>query len=147
MDPSDPVSVLDKAALLLSAGDYRATIKALQILEKHLILPNNISMAKEFGQGLANFKNLHYRAAKTCFIALFEEAVKHNSTGDQALASIYLGEIEMSWAKYKDAVKHFTIAVTNYSADNVAEKFQQNNFNKICSTNEKRILSSIIISD
>ena len=123
MDPSDPVSVLDKAALLLSAGDYRATIKALQILEKHLILPNNISMAKEFGQGLANFKNLHYRAAKTCFIALFEEAVKHNSTGDQALASIYLGEIEMAWAKYKDAVKHFIIAVANYCTDNVALKF------------------------
>ena len=123
MDPSDPVSVLDKAALLLSAGDYRATIKALQILDKHLILPNNISMAKEFGQGLANFKNLHYRAAKTCFTALFEEAVKHNSTGDQALASIYLGEIEMAWAKYKDAVKHFIIAVANYCTDNVALKF------------------------
>ena len=123
MDPSDPVSVLDKAALLLSAGDYRATIKALQILDKHLILPNNISMAKEFGQGLANFKNLHYRAAKTCFTALFEEAVKYNSTGDQALASIYLGEIEMAWAKYKDAVKHFVIAVANYCTDNVALKF------------------------
>ena len=30
----------------------------------------------------------------------------------------------MSWAKYKDAEKHFTLAVTNYSPDNVAEKFQ-----------------------
>ena len=31
----------------------------------------------------------------------------------------------MSLAKYKDVEKHFTLAVTNYSPDNVAEKFQQ----------------------
>ena len=31
----------------------------------------------------------------------------------------------MSWAKYKDAEKHFTLAITNYSPDNVAEKYQQ----------------------
>ena len=125
IDLSDPVSIISRAALFLSAGDYGATIKVLEILDKHLLLPDEVDMAKEFGQGLANFKNLHYRAAKPCFTALFEKASNHHSTGDQALASIYLGEIEMSWAKYKDAVKHFTIAVTNYSTDNVAEKFQQ----------------------
>ena len=122
---SDPISIIDKAALFLNAGDYGATIKVLEILDKHLLLPNDIDIAKEFGQGLANYKNLHYRAAKLCFTALFEKATNHHSTGDQALASIYLGEIEMSWAKYKDAMKHFTIAVTNYSTDNVVEKFQQ----------------------
>ena len=51
--------------------------------------------------------------------------MNYHSSGNQALASIYLGEIEMSWAKYKDAEKHFTLAVTYYSPDNVAEKFQQ----------------------
>ena len=125
MDPADPVSVLERAALLLNAGDYRATIKVLEILDKHLLLPNDIDRAKEFGQGLANYKNLHYRAARPCFTALFEKATNHHSTGDQALASIYLGEIEMSWAKYKDAVKYFTIAVTHYGTYNVAEKFRQ----------------------
>ena len=90
-----------------------------------MVLPEDIDMAKEFGQGLANYKNLHYRAAKPCFNALFEKSVNYHSSGDQALASIYLGEIEMSWAKYKDAEKHFTLAVTYYSPDNVAEKFQQ----------------------
>ena len=79
-------------------------------------------MAKEFGQGLANYKNLHYRAAKPCFNALFEKSVNYHSSGNKALASIYL---EMLWAKYKDAEKHFTLAVTYYSPDNVAEKFQQ----------------------
>ena len=73
---------------------------------------------------MANYKNLHYRAAKPCFNALFEKSVNYHSSGNQALASIYLGEIEMSWAKYKDAEKHFTLAVTYYSPDNVAEKFQ-----------------------
>ena len=125
LDCSNPISIIKKAALLLTAGDYGATIKVLEILDKHLLLLDEVDMAKEFGQGLANFKNLHYRAAKPCFTELFEKATNHHSTGDQALASIYLGEIEMSWAKYKDAVKHFTIAVTNYSTDNVAEKFQQ----------------------
>ena len=82
-------------------------------------------MAKEFGQGIANYKNLHYRAAKLCFNALFEKSRNYHSSGNQALASIYLGEIEMSWAKYKDAEKHFTLAVTYYSPDNIAVKFQQ----------------------
>ena len=116
---SDPVSIISRAALFLTAGDYGATIEALEILSKYSLLSDEVNMAKEFGQGLA------YRAAKPCFTALFEKATNHHSTGDQALASIYLGDIEMSWAKYKNAMKHFTIAVTNYSTDNVAEKFQQ----------------------
>ena len=125
MDFSDPVIIIDRAALFLTAGDYGATIKVLEILDKHLVLPEDIDMAKEFGQGLANYKNLHYKAAKSCFTALFEKSNNYRSLGNQALASIYLGEIEMSWAKYKDAEKHFTLAVTNYSPDNVAEKYQQ----------------------
>ena len=121
----DPVSIISTAAVFLHAGDYGTVIKILEILDKHLVLPEDIDMAKEFGQGLANYKNLRYRAAKPFFNALFETSVKYDSLGNQALASIYLGEIEMSWAKYKDAEKHFTLAVTVYSPDNVAEKFQQ----------------------
>ena len=124
MDFSDPVSIISRTAEFLTAGDYGTMIKLLEILDKHLVLPEDIDMAKEFGQGLANYKNLHYRAAKPCFNALFEKSMNYRSSGDQALASIYLGEIEMSWAKYKDAEKHFTLAVTYYSTDNVAEKFQ-----------------------
>ena len=124
MDFSDPVIIISRAAVSLTAGDYGTTIKLLEILDKHLMLPEDIDMAKEFGQGLANYKNLHYREAKPCFNALFEKSVNYHSSGNQALASIYLGEIEMSWAKYKDAEKHFTLAVTYYSANNVAEKFQ-----------------------
>ena len=125
MDSSDPVSIISRAALFLTAGDHGLMLKVLEILDKHMVLPEDIDMAKEFEQGLANYKNLHYRAAKPCFNALFEKSVNYHSSGNQALASIYLGEIEMSWAKYKDAEKHFTLAVTYYSPDNVAEKFQQ----------------------
>ena len=71
------------------------------------------------------YKNLHYRTVKPCFTALYENAVSYHSPGNQVLASICLGEIEMSWSKYKDAENHFSLAVTNYSPDNVAEKFQQ----------------------
>ena len=124
MDFSDPVSIINKAAVFLTAGDYGMMLKVLKVLDKHLVLPEDTDMAKEFGQGLANYKNLHYRAAKPCFNALFEKSVNYHSSGNQALASIYLGEIEMSWAKYNDAEKHFTLAVTYYSPDNVAEKFQ-----------------------
>ena len=125
MDFSDPVIMIDRAALFLTAGDYGATIIVLEILDKHFVLPEDIDMAKEFGQGLANYKNFHYKAAKSCFTALFEKSNNYRSPGNQALASIYLGEIEMSWAKYKDAEKHFTLAVTNYNPDNVAKKYQQ----------------------
>ena len=122
---SDPISIISRAALFLTAGDNGMMLKVLEILDKHLVLPEDIVMAKEFGQGLANYKNLHYGAAKPCFNAIFEKSVNYHSSGNQALASVYLGEIEMSWAKYKDAEKHFTLAVTYYSPDNVAEKFQQ----------------------
>ena len=125
IDLTDPVSIINAAAVLLTAGDYGTTVKVLEILDKHLVLPEDVDITKEFGQGLANYKNLHYRAAKSCFNALFEKSVNYHSSGNQALASIYLGEIEMSWAKYKDAEKHFTLAVTYYSPDNVAEKFYQ----------------------
>ena len=124
IDFSDPVSIISRAAEFLTAGDYGVMLKVLEILDKHWVLPEDFDMAKEFGQGLANYKNLHYRAAKPCFNALFEKSVNYHSSGNQALASIYLGEMEMSWAKYKDAEKHFTLAVTYYSPDNVAEKFQ-----------------------
>ena len=125
IDLTDPVSIINAAAVFLTAGDYGTTIRLLEILDKHLMVPEDIDMAKEFGLGLANYKNLHYRAAKPCFNALFEKSVNYHSSGNQALASIYLGEIEMSWAKYNNAEKHFTLAVTYYSPDNVAEKFQQ----------------------
>ena len=93
MDFSDLVSIISRAAEFLTAGDYGAMIKLLEILDKHLMLPQDIDMAKEFGQGLANYKNLHYRAAKPCFN---EKSVNYHSSGNQALASVYLGEIEMS---------------------------------------------------
>ena len=124
IDFSDPISIISRAALFLTAGDYGTAIRVLERLDKHLVLPKDIDMAKQFGQGLANYKNLHYKAAKPCFNALLEKSGKYHSSGNQALASIYLGEIEMSWAEYKDAEKHFTLAVTYYSTDNVAEKFQ-----------------------
>ena len=108
MDFYDPISVIITAAVFLHAGDYGTMIKVLEILDKHLVLPEDVDMAKEFGQGLANYKNLRYKAAKPCFTALFKKSVNYCSLGNQALASIYLGEIEMSWAKYNDAAKHFT---------------------------------------
>ena len=125
MDFSDPVGIISRAAVFLTAGDYGTMIRLLEMLDKHLVLPEDIDLAKEFGQGLAHYKNLHYRSAKPCFNALFEKSINYGSPGNQALASFYLGEIEMSWAKYKDAEKHFTLAVKYYSSDNVAEKFQQ----------------------
>ena len=79
-------SIISRAAEFLTAGDYGAMIKLLEILDKHLMLPEDIDMAKEFGQGLANYKNLHYRAAKPCFNALFEKSVNYHSSGNQALA-------------------------------------------------------------
>ena len=124
MNFSDPVNIVNKAAGFLHAEDYGGMISFLEIY-KRSVLPEDIDMAREFGLGLAHYKHLHYRSAKFHFNALFEKSKNYGSPGNQALASIYLGEIEMSWGKYKDAEKHFTLAVTYYSSDNVAEKFQQ----------------------
>ena len=55
---SDPVSIISRAAEFLTAEDYGAMIKLLGILDKHLMLPEDIDITKEFQQGLANYKNL-----------------------------------------------------------------------------------------
>ena len=92
-DLSDSVSIVNRTALFHTTGNYGAAIEVLEILDKHSLLPDEVDMAKEFGQ----VKNLHYRAARPCFTALFKKAINYHSTGDQALAAIYLSEIEMSW--------------------------------------------------
>ena len=47
----------------------------LEILDKYLVLPEHVDVEREFGQSLANYKNLHYKAAKLCFNALLEKSV------------------------------------------------------------------------
>ena len=156
MNFSDPANIISAAVVFLLAEDYGAILKVLEILDKHLVLPEDIDLAKEFGQGLAHYKSLHYRAAKPCFNALFEKSINYRSSSNQALASIYLGDIEMSWAKYKDAEKHFTLAVTYYSSDNVtyyssdnvAEKFQETILTKSAlSAGEEGAMSLVVITD
>ena len=54
----------------------------------------------------------------------------------------------MSWAKYKDAEKHFTLTVTYYSPDNqCSREVSTNNFNKTSSADEEGTMLSIIITD
>ena len=125
LDFYDPTSIISIAAVYLQAGDYGTVTKVLEILDKHLVLSEDIDMAREFGQGLTYYKSQRYRTAKPFFDALCKKSEHYNCLSNQALASIYLGEIEMLWAKYENAVKQFTLAVTNYSPDNVAVKFQQ----------------------
>ena len=54
-------------------------LKVLEIVDEHLILPEDIDMVKEFEQGLAHYKSLHYRAAKPCFNALFEKSTNYGT--------------------------------------------------------------------
>ena len=55
---SDPVSIISRAAKFLHNGDYGRMIKVLEILDKHLALPQDIKMAKAFGQGLAYYTRI-----------------------------------------------------------------------------------------
>ena len=124
LDFSDPQSIVSRAAQFLHAGDYGMMMKILEVLDKHLVLSEEIEMAREFGQGLSNYKKYQYRIAKTFFESLLEISIKHQSPGNHALASIYLGEVELYWGKHEEAVKHFTIAADEYHTDTVAELFQ-----------------------
>ena len=51
--------------MFLHAEDYGVTLKVLEILDKHLVLPQDIDLAKEFGQGLANYLHEHQRLCNT----------------------------------------------------------------------------------
>ena len=124
LDFSDPQSIISRASQFLHAGDYGMMMKILEVLDKHLVLSEEIEMAREFGQGLANYKKYQYRIAKTFFESLLEISIKHQSPGNHALASIYLGEVELYWGKHEEAVKHFTTAANEYHTDTVAELFQ-----------------------
>ena len=122
LDFSDPQSIVSRASQFLHAGDYGMMMKILEVLDKHLVLSEEIEMAREFG--LANYKKYQYRIAKTFFESLLEISIKHQSPGNHALASIYLGEVELYWGKHEEAVKHFTTAADEYHTDTVAELFQ-----------------------
>ena len=122
LDFSDPQSIVSRAAQFLHAGDCGMMMKILEVLDKHLVLSEEIEMAREFG--LANYKKYQYRIAKTFFESLLEISIKHQSPGNHALASIYLGEVELYWGEHEEAVKHFTIAADDYHTDTVAELFQ-----------------------
>ena len=124
LDFSDPQNIVSRAAQFLHAGDYGTMMKILEVLDKHLVLSKEIEMAREFGQGLANFKRYHYRVAKTFFESLLDISFKHQSPGNHALTSIYLGEVELYWEKHEEAVKHFAVAADEYHSDTVAELFQ-----------------------
>jgi len=96
LDFSDPQRIVSRAAQFLHAG---MMMKILEVLDKHLVLSEEIEMAREFGQGLASYMKYQYRIAKTFFEKI---SIKHQSTGNHALASIYLGEVELYWGKHEE---------------------------------------------
>ncbi|XP_065893673.1 tetratricopeptide repeat protein 28-like [Dysidea avara] len=124
LELSDPQSIIHISSQFYHAGDYGMMIKSLEVLDRHLVLSEEIEMAREFGQGLAHFKKYQCNIAKKFFNNLLEISVKHQSAGDHALASIYLGEIELYYDNHEIAVKHFTVAVSEYQIDNVAKLFE-----------------------
>ena len=124
LELSDPQNIVQRAAQFYHAGDHGTMIKILEVLDRHLVLSEDIEMAREFGQGLAHYSKYQYRIAKTFFESLLELSVKHQSAGNHSLASIYLGEVELYWGNNEEAVKHFTVAADKYHADSVAEVFQ-----------------------
>ena len=75
LDFYDPTSIISIAAVYLQAGDYGTVTKVLEILDKHLVLPEDIDMAREFGQGLAYYKSQRYKTAKPFFDALYKKSV------------------------------------------------------------------------
>ena len=52
----EPNSIINAAAVLFYAGDHEMMLKVLEILDKHLVLPEDIDMAKEFGQGFGQLQ-------------------------------------------------------------------------------------------
>ena len=65
LELSDPPSIIQRAAQFYHAGDYRMMIKILEVLDRHLMLSDEIAMAREFGQGLAHFKKYHAHERNT----------------------------------------------------------------------------------
>ena len=60
-------------------------MKILEVLDKHLVLTEEIEMACEFGQSLANYKKYQYKIAKTFFESLLKISIKYQSPGNHAL--------------------------------------------------------------
>jgi len=120
-------------------------MKILEVLDKYLVLREEIEMACEFTQGLANYKKI---SIQTFFESLLEIPIKHQSPGNHALASIYLGEVELYWGKHEEAVKYFMTAADEYHTDAVAELFHASDyFNQVCCISEEGIVSSSNVTD
>ena len=96
----------------------------LQVLDLHLMLPDNYQMAKEFGCGLASKSLGKYKNARNYFTSLMKLASSFNSNSNYALACWYLGDIEMSFGNFATAEKHYGNAVQNFALNTVATIFE-----------------------
>ena len=120
---SDPESVLATASVFFCANCYDKVLQVLGVLDLHLMLPEKCHMAKEFGCGLVNQKLGKWKNAKSYFNTLTELASSFNSTGNSALASQFLGEVEMTCGNFASAEKHFSSAVRGFTFNTVAVVF------------------------
>ena len=123
LDPKNPKSVLIHAKAIYLSADYPKTREVLSFLDHQLFLDQETSCARSFGVAISYYKEKMFEIAYENFSGLEKMSIQFNSQGNEALACMYKGEINLVLKETDQAVSMFEKALAKYSETNVAHYF------------------------
>ena len=117
---------IEDATSCLDAGYYSQMLILLKFGKVPSSLPANIVMATHFGCALAYYKLGKFSEAAKQFENLKAIAASTQSSGNESIASVYLGDIEFTESRYTEAIEHYSHALKQYKDDinNVRKEYR-----------------------
>ena len=117
---------IENAANCLDAGYYSQMLELLKFGKMPFSFPANVVMATQFGCALAYYKLGKYSEATKHFESLKAIAASTQSSGNESIASVYLGDIEFTESRYTEAIEHYSHALKLHRDDifNVGKEYR-----------------------
>ena len=117
---------IENATNCLDAGYYSQVLILLKFGKVPSSLPANIVMATQFGCALAYYKLGKFSEAAKQFENLKAIAASTQSSGNESIASVYLGDIEFTESRYTEAIEHYSHALKQHKDDmyNLGKEYQ-----------------------
>ena len=117
---------IENAANCLDAGYYSQMLELLKFGKMPFSFPANIVMATQFGCALAYYKLGKYSEATKHFESLKAIAASTQNSGNESIASVYLGDIEVTECRYTEAIEHYCHALKLHKDDicNVGKEYR-----------------------
>ena len=117
---------IENAANCLDAGYYSQMLELLKFGKMPFSFSANVVMATQFGCALAYYKLSEYSEATKHFESLKAIAASTQNSGNEFIASVYLGDIEVIKCRYTKAIEHYSRALKLHKDDicNVGKEYR-----------------------